>query len=65
MPRQTDIFQLDLLAAQDSAEGAQKPLWQELPVEARQALTQLLVRLILDHAASHCTPQQRRMERDV
>lgn len=65
MPRQTDIYQLDLLAADDAAEGAQRPLWEALPVEARQALTQLLVRLILDHAASHRTPEQGRMERDV
>ena len=65
MPRQTEIYQLDLFAARNAVEVAQRPLWHALPVETRQALTQLMVRLILDHPASRCAPEQGRMQRDV
>ena len=41
-PRQIDLF------AEDTGKTA--PTWRELPEEARVRLTNLMVRLILDHA---------------
>ncbi len=65
MPRQTKLHQLDLFAGPNAVEIAQTPLWHALPVETRQAFTQLMVRLILDHGATHPAPEQGRMQRDV
>ena len=51
--KQFDLF------AQPVAEGqARMPEWQTLPAETRQALTNLMVRLILDHARDDSRPRQ-------
>lgn len=65
MPRQTEVYQLDLFAARNAAEIAQSPPWHALPVVTRQALTQLMVQAILEHAASRCAAGPERMQRDV
>lgn len=65
MPCQTEVYQRDLFAARNAAEIAQSPPWQSLPVEARQALTQLMVQAILEHAASRHAAEQGRVQRDV
>ena len=49
--QQMDLFGSDL---SNGAIGA--PAWPELPAEARAALTSLMTRLILDHAATTATP---------
>jgi hypothetical protein len=41
------------------------PAWPELPVEARAALTGLMVQLMLQHAAKSPTPTEREAGRDV
>jgi len=65
MPRHAKIYQLDLFADPNAVEIAQTPLWHALPVETRRALTQLMVRLVLDHATSCCVLEQGKMQRDV
>jgi hypothetical protein len=40
-----------------SNDAAGAPAWPELPAEARAALTSLMTRLILDHAATTTTPR--------
>ena len=42
--------QLDLFAGAHDTEAARMPQWQALPAETRQALTKLMVGLILAHA---------------
>lgn len=49
MPRQPKTCQLDLFSSPHGAQAAQMPPWQALPDQTRQALTKLMVRLILDH----------------
>ena len=51
-PHQMDLFRSGL---SNDATGA--PAWPELPAEARAALTSLMTRLILDHAATTATPR--------
>lgn len=48
MPRRPTPQQLDLFDPPCDAEPT--PQWQSLPDEARLTLTELMVRLILDHA---------------
>jgi hypothetical protein len=50
MPRRPTPQQLDLFAHPCDAEPAPTPHWRTLPDEARLTLTELMVRLILDHA---------------
>jgi hypothetical protein len=50
MPRQPKPNQSDLFAAPDGGARAQSPTWQALPLETRRLLTQLMARLVLDHA---------------
>ncbi|WP_168195511.1 hypothetical protein [Bradyrhizobium sp. NAS80.1] len=47
----------------NSAIGA--PAWSELPPEARAALTSLMTRLILDHAATTATPRAKEVDHDL
>jgi hypothetical protein len=47
----------------NSAIGA--PAWAELPAEARAALTSLMTRLILDHAATTATPRAKEVDHDL
>jgi acyl-CoA reductase-like NAD-dependent aldehyde dehydrogenase len=41
------------------------PDWDALPAQTRQALTDLMARLILDHKENACHPLPREMRRDV
>lgn len=50
MPRRPTPQQLDLFDPPCAAEPIPTPQWQNLPDEARLTLTELMVRLILDHA---------------
>ena len=48
--------QMDLFGSGLSNDATGAPAWPELPAEARAALTSLMTRLILDHAATTATP---------
>src|ERR1700741_957606 len=48
--------QPDLFGSGLSNDATAAPAWPELPAEARAALTSLMTRLILDHAATTATP---------
>ena len=48
--------QIDLFRSGLSNDASGAPAWPELPAEARAALTNLMTRLILDHAATTATP---------
>ena len=65
MPRQPKAYQLDLFSNPHDAKTAQVPHWQALPVDARQALTKLLVRLILDQADGDRAPEREETRHDV
>jgi len=65
MPRRSNSDQFDLFAHPHDAKAAQMPHWQALPVEARLALTSLMVRLILDHAAGERAAERREGRHDV
>jgi hypothetical protein len=58
--RQWDLFGANL---PDSVVSA--PAWPELPMEARAALTGLMVQLMLQHSAKGLTPTEREAGRDV
>ena len=58
--QQMDLFGSDL---SNGALGA--PAWPELPAEARAALTSLMTRLILDHAATTATPCAKEADHDL
>jgi hypothetical protein len=59
-PQQMDLFGSGPL---NGATGA--PAWPELPAEARAALTSLMTRLILDHAATTATPRAKEADHDL
>ncbi|MDP2621435.1 MAG: hypothetical protein Q8P46_14900 [Hyphomicrobiales bacterium] len=65
MPHPPKTYQFDLFSNPHDAEAAQTPQWQALPVETRQVLTKLMVRLILDHADGDRTPERKEMRHDV
>ena len=48
--------QIDLFGGGPSNGAIGAPAWLELPADARAALTSLMTRLILDHAATTATP---------
>lgn len=50
MPRQPTTHQFDLFSNAQEGRTPPMPRWQALPEGARQALTRLMARLILDHA---------------
>jgi hypothetical protein len=50
MPRRPTPQQLDLFDPPSDLERFPTPQWQSLPDEARLTLTELMARLILDHA---------------
>ena len=58
--RQWDLFGANL---PDSVVSA--PAWPELPMEARAALTGLMVQLMLQHATTSPPPTERETGRDV
>ena len=65
MPRQPKTYQFDLFSNPHDAKTAQTPQWHALPAEARQALTKLMARLILDHADGDRAPQTHETRHDV
>lgn len=65
MARRHNIDQLDLFAHPHDAKAAGMPPWQALPAEARLALTRLMARLILDHAAGDRAPERTEQRHDV
>ena len=66
MARRSNTDQLDLFAhPYDPKAAGMPPPWQALPAETRLALTRLMVRLILDHAAGDRAPDQKEAGHDV
>ncbi|SEI20591.1 hypothetical protein SAMN05216228_10703 [Rhizobium tibeticum] len=59
MPRQFMTYQFDLFSGLHSGKTASMPQWQELPEGTRQALTALMVRLLIDHANNGRASQQK------
>ena len=57
--------QQDLSGANLPGSVVSVPAWPELPVEARAALTGLMVQLMLQHAAKSPRPAEREAGRDV
>ena len=56
--------QMDLFGSGLSNDAAGTPAWPELPAEARAALT-MMMRLILDHAATTATPRAKEVDHDL
>ena len=65
MPRQLTTYQFDLFSCLNSKKGPVIPEWRELPEENRQALTALIVRLLIDHASAASDSQQREAGHDA
>ena len=57
--------QMDLFGSGLSNSAIGAPAWSELPAEARAALTSLMTRLILDHAATTATPRAKELDHDL
>ena len=57
--------QMDLFGSGLSNDATGTPAWPELPAEARAALTILMTRLILDHAATTATPRAKEADHDL
>ena len=57
--------QIDLFGSGLSNDATGTPAWPELPAEARAALTILMTRLILDHAATIATPRAKEADHDL
>ncbi|HBM60567.1 MAG TPA: hypothetical protein DD444_15390 [Citreicella sp.] len=58
MPRRPAPQQLELFTRPSDADPVPAPHWQTLPEEARVTLTELMTRLILDHAAGARAPRR-------
>ena len=56
--------QPDLFGSGLSNDATGAPAWPELPAEARAALT-MMMRLILDHAATTATPRAKEVNHDL
>lgn len=65
MPHQPSTYQFDLFSGPHDPKTAQMPQWRALPIEARQALTRLLTRLVIDHAAGGRAPEREESRNDV
>jgi len=57
--------QIDLFGNGLSNDATGAPAWPELPAEARAALTSLMTRLILDHAATTAMPLAKEVDHDL
>ena len=57
--------QIDLFGSGLSNDATGTPAWPELPAEARAALTSLVTRLILDHAATTAMPRAKEVDHDL
>ena len=62
---QSRTQQFDLFGEPDGDSAIQRPKWQTLPNETRQALTELMVRMILEHAQEPCCSQRGERRDDV
>ena len=58
MRRRSTPQQLELFARPSDADLVPTPHWQTLPEEARVTLTELMVRLILDHTVGAQAPHR-------
>lgn len=58
MPRRPAPQQLELFTRHSGADVVPAPHWQTLPEEARVTLTELMIRMILDHAAGAQAPHR-------
>ena len=65
MPRQFMTYQFDLFSGLHSGRTVATPQWQELPEGTRQALTALMVRLLIDHANGGRASQQKEAGHDA
>ncbi|ODR93365.1 hypothetical protein [Sinorhizobium alkalisoli] len=65
MPRQFMTYQFDLFSGLHSGRTAAMPQWQELPEGTRQALTALMVRLLIDHANGGRASQRKEAGHDA
>lgn len=52
MPRKTMTTQLELFPETQSTPATPIPPWQSLPDDTRQSLTQLMARLMVEHAGA-------------
>ena len=57
--------QIDLFGSGLSNDATGAPAWPELPAEARAALTSLMTRLILEHAATTATRRAKEADHDL
>lgn len=57
--------QMDLFGNGLPNDAIGAPAWPELPTEARAALTSLMTKLILDHAATTATPPAKEVGHDL
>ncbi|MGY3621843.1 hypothetical protein ACVJGD_008039 [Bradyrhizobium sp. USDA 10063] len=58
-------YEPDLFGGGLSNDATGAPAWRELPAEAQAALTSLMTRLILDHAATTATPRAKEVDHDL
>ena len=65
MPHQPTTQQFDLFSNAQEGRTPPMPRWQALPEGARQALTRLMARLILDHADGDRAVQQEGADHDA
>jgi len=56
---------MDLFGSGLSNGATHAPAWSELPAEARAALTSLMTRLILNHAATTAMPCAKEVDHDL
>jgi len=64
MPRQFMTYQFDLFSSLHKEKIEATPQWRELPDETRQALTALIVRLLIDHASGASAFRQKEADHD-
>lgn len=64
MPRQFTTYQFDLFSSTHRKTPAM-PQWQTLPEGTRQALTALIVRLLIDHASGESASQSKEAGHDA
>jgi|GEM_PF-1785307 len=65
MPRQFTTYQFDLFSGLHNGKTVEMPQWQELSEGTRQALTALIVRLLVDHANGESASQSREAGHDA
>lgn len=65
MARKLMAVQFDLFSHPSASRIAQAPQWQSLPPPTRQALTPLIVRLLLEHIDGAPTAEPREVHDDL